>query len=83
MEMYSWVTLDMNGAFASELKWVPSGNRDNHGTERYSEYWSFIWSSTPTNNGSSYALAIPGSQPAEIITSSRIFGLTVRCVKDF
>lgn len=83
MEMYSWTTMDMKGANASELKWVPSGNRDNHGTERYWEYWSFIWSSTPRTNGSAKALAIPGSLPAEAISSTRIFGLTVRCIKDY
>ena len=83
MEMNSWTPQNMDGAYASTLKWVASGNRDNHGTERYSEYWSFIWSSTPATHQDAYVLAIPGSLPAEIISSGRIYGLVVRCIRDY
>lgn len=83
MEMHSWTSTDMPGAYASELKWVPTGNRDNHGTERYSEYWGFIWSSTPTVNANSYTLAIIGTDTAEISSSPRIYGHAVRCIKDY
>jgi len=83
MELNSWKTKNMDGAFDSSLKWVSTGNRDNHGTERYSEYWGFIWTSTTQDNGMVYSLAIIGSNTAEIITSARIFGMAVRCVKDY
>ncbi len=83
MEMYSWSPKNMDGAYASELKWVSSGNRDNHGTERYSTYFAFIWSSTPTTNSWAYALAIPGSETADISTSPRIYGLAIRCIKNY
>lgn len=83
MEINSWKTIDMEGAYASSLKWVATGNRDNHGTERYSKYWGFVWTSTPQNNSMAYSLAIIGTYTAEIITSPRIYGQAIRCVKDY
>ncbi|MBK7426654.1 MAG: hypothetical protein IPI60_06325 [Saprospiraceae bacterium] len=81
MEMNSWNPKHKVGAFASTLKWVPGGNRDNHGTERYTDISSFIWSSTIHDN-EAYILAIISSDTTEIITSPRIFGGSVRCIKD-
>ena len=83
MEMYSWSTFDMDGAFASSLKWVATGNRDNHGTERYSAGWGFIWSSTPTSNDWAYSLAIIGSDTSQISSSPRIYGHAIRCIMDY
>ena len=83
MELNSWKTKDMDGAYASPLKWVSTGNRDNHGTERYSEFWGFMWSSTPYSNGMAYSMAIIGTDTAEIITSPRIYGQAIRCIKDY
>lgn len=83
MELNSWESKDMDGAYASSLKWVSTGNRDNHGTERYSEYWGFIWTSTPTYNGMAYSLAIIGNYTAEITNCNRIYGQAIRCVKDY
>jgi hypothetical protein len=82
MEMNSWTPNDLDGAFASELKWVSAGSRSNHGTLRYSEYWAFIWSSTPLEYSRASRLVITGSE-SELIESNRIYGGTVRCIKDF
>ena len=83
MEMQSWETNNMEGAYNSPLKWVSAGNRDNHGTLRYEEFWAFMWSSTIDGNNTAQALAIIGSDVSEIITSPRIFGHSIRCIKDF
>lgn len=82
MEMHSWNSYNMDGAYASKLKWVAGGNRDNHGTERYSDNWAFIWSSTPSKNETAQKLAIIGGDTSEIISSNRIYGGSVRCIKD-
>lgn len=83
MEMHSWNSYNMDGAYSSELKWVSGGNRDNHGTERYSEYWAFIWSSTTSDFAKAFELAIIGSDTSEVISSYRINGGSVRCIKDY
>jgi len=83
MEMYSWGSLTMDGAYSSTLKWVPGGDRDGAGHIYYSTYWAFIWSSTPESNGEAGSLAIIGGSTAEINGSPRSFGLSVRCIKDF
>lgn len=82
MEMHSWNSTDLNSAFNSPLKWVSGGNRDNHGTERYSDYWEFIWSSTFKDNGEAMQLAIIGSDTSMADASKKIFGNSVRCIKN-
>lgn len=82
MEMHSWNSTDLNSAFNSPLKWVSGGNRDNHGTERYSDYWAFIWSSTFKDNGEAMQLAIIGSDTSMADASKKIFGNSVRCIKN-
>lgn len=83
MEMHSWNPKHKVGAFESSLKWVPGGNRDNHGTERYTDMWSFIWSSTTqVTDPWIYMLAIISSDISEIVTSPRISAGSVRCIKD-
>lgn len=82
MELASWSHDNILDSFNSPLRWVPSGNRDNHGTERYSAYWAFIWSSTPADFNYATALAIIGGGQSEMIGSPPIAGHAVRCVKD-
>jgi len=82
MEMNSWDAPNMEAAFASDLKWVAGGNRDNHGTLRYREFWAFIWSSTAVENRSANLLWIVASDTTEAITSPRIFSASVRCIMD-
>lgn len=85
MEMKSWAVPNMSGAYQSPLKWVAGGNRDNHGTERYTDSWALIWSSTiaPSGKQSAEQLVIIGDDVSEPISNPRIFGGSVRCVKDF
>jgi hypothetical protein len=83
LEMSSWTSLDMDGAYESPLKWVATGNRDNHGTLRYSAYWGFYWSSTIINNSLVKSLAIIDTDTAEIIDSGKIFGHAIRCIRDY
>jgi hypothetical protein len=81
MERLSWTHDNIRDSFNSTLKWVPTGNRDNHGIERYADSWAFMWSST-VKNGSVPSLAIIGGGASEVLSSPRIYGLAVRCVKD-
>jgi hypothetical protein len=83
MEMNSWSPKNLSGAFATSLKWTSGGDRDNWGTVRYTDWMAFIWSSTPGNISGSKALVIPGYDTAEVILSSRIYGASVRCIKDY
>jgi hypothetical protein len=83
LEINSWNALNLDAAYASPLKWVSTGNRDNHGTERYSTYWAFMWTSTALDNRRAYSLAIIATDTAEIIESQRISGYAIRCVKDY
>ena len=82
MEMFSWDTTNIEGAFNSSLKWTSSGIRSNHGVVRYSDYWSFIWSSTPSQNKTSMSLSIIGTLTSEVSPGFRINGESVRCIKD-
>lgn len=85
LEMNSWTTKDITGAFNSPLKWTSGGDRDNHGTIRYANEWAFIWSSTPitTMGSSAYNLSIIGSNTVTISSSPKVYGLSVRCIKDY
>ncbi|MBK6785254.1 MAG: hypothetical protein IPG79_17015 [Saprospiraceae bacterium] len=83
MEMNSWISLNMEGAYNSALKWVSTGNRDNHGTERYSTYWGFYWSSTTSVQKQVNVMAIIASSTAEIISGPRISGHAIRCIRDY
>lgn len=82
MELHSWSHDNIADSFNSTLRWVPSGSRDNDGTERYSTYWAFIWSSTPVDFGQAASLAIVGTGQSEMSMSTPIVGRAVRCVKD-
>ncbi len=82
MEMHSWSSKNMEGAYTSPLKWVATGSRDNHGTLRYDEIWGFIWSSSLDADGRPIQLAIIASDTSELISSPRIFAASVRCIKD-
>lgn len=82
LEMHSWSDYNMEGAFNSSLKWVSGGSRDNNGIELYSGYWAFIWSSTFKENGKAMRLSIIGSDTCEVITGNRIYGSSIRCIKD-
>lgn len=82
LEMNSWSSNDINGAFDSPLKWTAGGDRDNHGIIRYTNDWAFIWSSTPKGNFA-FNLSIIGTSTAEISYSPRVYGLSVRCIKDY
>jgi hypothetical protein len=83
MEMHSWDSLTLNAAWASPLKWSVGGDRDGVGHVLYATYWSFIWSSTTETDGDVSCLAIIGGYTAEVTGSSRIFGLSVRCIRDY
>lgn len=83
LELHSWTSPDMNGAYESLLKWVATGNRDNHGTLRYEDIWAFMWSSSPDDNGQPNELAIIATDAAEIISAPRIYAAAVRCIKDY
>lgn len=82
MEMHSWSSKDMDGAYASALKWVSGGSRDNHGIERYSDEWAFVWSSTALASSYANQLAIIGNQTAQVTSSIRMYAGSVRCIKD-
>jgi len=81
MEMRSWTSNNMVGAYNSTLKWVAGGSRDNHGKIRYTENWAFIWSSSVVEGDMVKNLAIIGGNVSEVITSPKIFGNSVRCIK--
>jgi hypothetical protein len=83
MEMHSWDSYNMDGAYSSELKWVSGGNRDNHGTERYTEFLGFVWSSTVMNDAEAKLLSIIGSDTSKVSTVYKIYGGSVRCIKDY
>ncbi len=82
MELHSWSHDNIADSFNSTLRWVPGGSRDNHGTERYSTYWAFVWSSTPADFGQAASLAIVGAGQSEMFKTAPVAGLAVRCVKD-
>jgi hypothetical protein len=83
MEMNSWNPKTLPGAFASPLKWTSGGDRDNWGTLRYTNWMALIWSSTPGNSGEANSLVIPGIDSAEVLLTPRIYGASVRCIKDY
>ena len=80
-EMASWGNQNAAGAFASPLKLVLAGYRDYYdGTLLYAGSDGFYWSSTVVG---SYSRSLYfGSGNANMDSTSRAYGVSVRCLKD-
>jgi len=80
-ERLSWSSNNAAGAFASPLKLTRPGYRDNNsGALTDAGFSGFYWSSTV--NGISASRVYLLSNSAQIITSYRSIGGSVRCIKD-
>jgi len=79
--MASWGNQNAAGAFASPLKLVLAGYRDYYdGTLLYAGSDGFYWSSTVVG---SYSRSLYfGSGNANMDSTSRAYGVSVRCLKD-
>jgi uncharacterized protein (TIGR02145 family) len=81
-ERLSWSNNHSSGAFASPLKWTAAGGRDNNGAlfnqnGQSGRYWSSTVASPPASR---YLLFQSGS--SGINDEDRVWGLTVRCIKE-
>ncbi len=80
-EKTSWATNDAAGAYGSPLKLTVAGNRVwNNGAVQALGSYGYYWSSTVTGD-QSRRLGF-GSSSAGIYTNDRIYGFSVRCIKD-
>jgi uncharacterized protein (TIGR02145 family) len=82
-ERLSWLSNDINGAFASPLKFTTSGRKEyNTGIVGFLTA-GYYWSSNLYLNGSSH-LTVGTSANSGVITNGnfRAYGLSVRCIKN-
>jgi len=80
-ERASWSAQNYNGAYASLLKLTAAGNRnDSNGSLANVGSYGFYWSSAVNDTGASY-LAF-SSFAANMLSSYRANGFSVRCIKD-
>lgn len=78
-ERDSWVSNDAAGAFASPLKLVMAGYRSFNGNLTKVETEGSYWASTA---GSEFCKNLSFSTSAGINSNRRVFGMSVRCIKD-
>jgi len=79
-EMQSWTTNDSDGAYNSELKLTVAGVRSYYDGALYFVGTSgYYWSST---NTSIYSRFLHLSSNATINAYGRVYGMSVRCIKD-
>ncbi len=80
-ERLSWTSNDAAGAFGSPLKLTVAGDREWHyGHLQSMGSYGYYWSSTVTGD-QSRRLGF-GSSSSGIYTNDRIYGYSVRCIKD-
>jgi len=80
-ERLSWSINTAAGAIASPLKLPLAGSRNkSDGSLSYVGSWGFYWSSSVY--GTNSMLLHFSSTTANTLSSSRAFGLSVRCIKD-
>ena len=80
-EMASWSSNNSAGAFASPLKLVVAGERSHiSGTLSFAGSNGYYWSSTV--NGISASYLYFSTSGAYMHSTSRAYGISVRCIKD-
>ena len=81
-ERLSWSENNLNGAFNSNLKWYQSGYRaGSSGNIFNTNDVNYIWSSSVEGPSISRRLGIYSAN-ADLGTTHRVFGFSVRCVRD-
>jgi hypothetical protein len=83
-EMNSWSSSDSNGAFGIALKLPMAGNRQNSDASvSLGGTWGLYWSSTAVSGGGSPNLSFStNSNSAAFYDVHRVFGSSVRCIKE-
>ncbi len=80
-ELENWSPKDLNGAYASPLKWTVAGGRaSSDGSLSSMGFWGYYWSSTL--DGSDSRALYFGGLGAHMYANSRALGRSVRCLKD-
>ena len=81
-EILTWTTPDPSGAFSSPLRLTTAGRRLINGTLEYQDTDLFYWTSTAAENtGIAWALHVDDAE-ATVPSYYRMFGMTIRCIKD-
>jgi len=79
-ERQSWGSNNSAGAYASTLQWPVGGYRFYDGTLGLVGSYGYVWSSSVSGTNASFLYFYSGS--ALMLSGSRAFGMSVRCVRD-
>jgi uncharacterized protein (TIGR02145 family) len=80
-ELQSWSSSNSDGAFASPLRLSMAGGRyDSRGSLLFVGTFGQYWSSAVSGTDSRYLTFI--SSDASMLTNTRAYGFSVRCIKD-
>lgn len=78
-EVQSWSSENIDGGFASPLKWSLTGTRNHEGVAFDIGKYGLVWSSTV--NGPAVRILIYGDNEAGFHNYTRANGVSVRCVR--
>ena len=81
-EYQSWSTQNPAGAFASPMKWTLAGYRNSNSSLVYVGTYGYYWSSSVSGTTTSNSRYLVFSGAPTLYDLGRVYGMSVRCVKD-